>query len=108
MSEFSSRVDAQRQILRVVNNKPWKSEQLFALSTKAIRRWVFANHIDASTRLVKLLDAASAQIFVMANHSDDPITGTYVLTRDRVLAIENQIRKELDSEPLWSSDIRAF
>ena len=100
MSEFSSRVDAQRQILRVVNDKPWKSEQLFALNTKAIQRWTSANHIDASTRLVKLLDAASAQIFVMANHSDDPIAGTYVLTRERVAAIESQIRKELEGQPL--------
>ena len=100
MSEFSSRVDAQRQILRAVNEGRWKSEQLFALNRKALQRWASVNHIDASTRLVKLLNAASAQIFVMANHSDDPVAGTYVITRERVNAIENQIREELDREQL--------
>lgn len=100
MSEFSNRVDAQRQILRVVNEKPWKNEQLFALSAKAIQRWTSVNHIDASTRLVRLLSDASAQIFIMANHSDDPIAGVYILTCERVNAIATEIRGELNRQPL--------
>lgn len=97
MSEFSSRVETQRQILKIVNDKPWKSEQLFALTAKAIQRWISANHIDASTRLAKLLNAASAQVFVMANHSDDPIAGTYLLTRERVTALGTEIKNELEN-----------
>jgi hypothetical protein len=57
------------------------------------------NHLDACEPLVRLLNAASAQIFVMANHSDDPIAGAYGLPKERVVAIESQIRKELDSRP---------
>jgi hypothetical protein len=95
MSEFSSRVDAQRQILKIVNESTCKTEQLFALSGKAIQRWSAANEISSSTKLIRLLHAASAQIFVMANHSDDPIAGTYLLTKERVTAIGDQIREEL-------------
>ena len=97
MDEFNNRVDAQRQILRTINERTWKGEQLFALNTKAVQRWSSVNRIEASTRLVKLLSAASAQIFIMANHSDDPVAGTYIITTERVNAIENQIREELDS-----------
>lgn len=95
MSEFSNRVEAQRQILGVVNTKSWKNEQLFALNQKAIQRWMIANQVQPSSGLVRLLYEASAQIFVMANHSDDPIAGAYLLTREKVSSIENQIREEL-------------
>jgi hypothetical protein len=101
MSEFTSRVDAQRTILKTANERPWPREQLFALNAKAITRWASANRIDASSRLVKLLNAASAQIFIMANHSDDPIAGTYSLTRDQLDAIEGQLKAELEAQPYW-------
>ena len=97
MGEFSSRVDAQRQILKVVNDKPWKSEQLLALNSKAIQRWITVNHLDAATRLVTLLDEASSRIFVMANLSDDPIAADYKLTREQVDSLELNIREELAS-----------
>ena len=101
MSEFTGRVEAQRTILKAVNRRPWRGEQLFALNAKAITRWAAANRIDASTRLVKLLKTASAQIFIMANHSDDPVAGTYSLTRHQLDAIEIQLKAELEGEPYW-------
>jgi hypothetical protein len=100
MGEFSSRVEAQRQILKVVNGRPWPREQLFALTTAAIQRWTSANGVDASTTFVKLLNSASAQIFVMANHSDDPIAGSYALSKQKVAAIAQQVGEELST---WDS-----
>jgi len=97
MSEFSSRVEAQRQILKAVNSKAWKKEQLFALTGSAIQRWATANGVDGSAQLLKLLNLASAQIFVMSNHSDDPIAGTYLITKQRVATLEGQVRDELSS-----------
>jgi len=91
----SSRVEAQRQILKAVNSREWSGEQLFALTTAAIQRWASANGVDTSTALVKLLNSASAQIFVMANHSDDPIAGSYVMSKQRVVAIALQVKEEL-------------
>ena len=96
MGEFSSRVEAQRQILKAVNGKAWPKEQLFALTSSAIQRWISVNTIDSSIPLVKLLNSASAQIFVMANHSDDPIAGSYALTRQRVAAIATRVDFELN------------
>jgi hypothetical protein len=97
MGEFSSRVESQRQILKVVNGEPWAKEQLFALTTSAIQRWASVNNVDMSTRLVKLLNSASAQIFVMANHSDDPIAGSYALSRQSVETIAGQLQEELSN-----------
>lgn len=97
MGEFSSRVEAQRQLVQAVNTHQWKQEQLFALTAKAIQRWSTVNHIDPATRLVQLLHAASLQVFIMANHSDDPIAGTYLLSRKRVQIIESELRSELSN-----------
>ena len=96
MEEFSSRVEAQRQLVQAVNTHEWRQEQLFALTTKAIQRWSTVNHIDPAARLVQLLQTASLQVFIMANHSDDPIAGAYLLSRKRVQTIENELRAELN------------
>lgn len=98
MNEFSSRVESQRRILKIVNGRTWKKEQLFALSTQAIQRWTSKNFINDSSQLVKLLYSASAHIFVMANHSDDPIAGIYALTQECLDAIERQVKEELDGK----------
>ena len=103
MGELSSRVEAQRQILKVVNSRDWSGEQLFAMTTAAIQRWASTNGLDASTAVVKLLHSASAQIFVMANHSDDPIAGTYALSKQRVVVLARKVQEELSS---WESPIR--
>lgn len=98
MTEFSSRVEAQRKILKTVNNGPWK-EQLFALNSNAISRWALENGVEGSARIVNLLKSASDEIFAMANHSDDPIAGSYRITKERVSALEAQIRSELGGQP---------
>jgi hypothetical protein len=100
MGEFSSRVEAQRRILKVVNRKNWSGDQLFAVTIPAIQLWASTIGLDTSTPVVKLLHSASAQIFVMANHSDDPIAGSYTLSKQKVLSIAQQVREELSS---WDS-----
>lgn len=100
MGEFSSRVETQRQILKVVNSRDWPSEQLFAVTTAAIQRWASINGLDTSTTIVKLLHSASVQIFVMANHSDDPIAGTAALSKQMVLVLARQVQEELSN---WNS-----
>lgn len=95
MGEFSSRIESQRQILKAVNSRAWAKEQLFALNTSAIQRWTSINNIDSSSRLAKLLSSASAQIFVMANHSEDQIAGAYALSKERVDSIAVQVFEEV-------------
>ncbi len=106
MEEFSSRVEAQRQLVQAVNTHPWEQEQLFALTAKAIQRWSTVNHIDPAGRLVQLLHVASLQVFIMANHSDDPIAGAYLLSRKRVQTIEDELRAELKNiSPVGVADL---
>jgi len=95
MGEFSSRIESQRQILKAVNSRSWPREQLFALNISALQRWLSVNNVDTSSRLAKLLSSASAQIFVMANHSEDQIAGAYTLSKERVDAIAIQVSKEV-------------
>jgi hypothetical protein len=93
MNEFSSRIDAQRSLLKIVNEKVRKNEELFSLTTKAIERWSSANSIGASSQIVQLLNAASSRIFTMANWSDDPIAGEYILSEQEVSAIGEEIMR---------------
>ena len=99
MGEFSSRIESQRQILKAVNSRPWAREQLFALSRSAIQRWASVNNIDTSSHLARLLSSASAQIFVMANHSEDQIAGAYALSKERVNAIAVRVAEEVANLP---------
>ena len=39
----------------------------------------------------------------MANHSDDPIAGAYLLSRKRVQQIEIELRAELKNFPIASA-----
>jgi hypothetical protein len=103
MGEFSSRVEAQRQILKVVNSRDCLGAQPFAVTTAAIQRWASTNGLDTSTAVVKLLHSVSAQIFVMANHIDDPIAETYSLSKQRVVVLARQVQEELSS---WDSPNR--
>src|SRR5437870_5432813 len=57
--EFNNRIDAQRRILEIVNQRDSLKEELFGLSSKAIERWASANRIDPQSQIVKLLRAAS-------------------------------------------------
>lgn len=95
MGEFSNRIESQRQILKAVNSRTWAKEQLFSLNTSAIQRWTSVNNVDSSSRLAKLLYSASAQIFVMANHSEDQIAQAYLLSKDRVDAIALKVCAEI-------------
>ena len=77
MSEFNNRIDAQRQILRVVNRLPWRGEPLHGLSSKALERWISRNGLDPEAPLALLLRIASAELFFLANRSQEQVTDEY-------------------------------
>ena len=95
MNEFNGRLEAQRRILKVVNESSTQNEQLFALNLKAISRWGTANGHDSSAAVTRLLSEASSNVFAMANNSDDPIAGSYAISTKRLRVLEDQIRVEL-------------
>jgi len=95
--EFNNRIAAQRSILRAVNQKPWASEQLFGLSTKAIDRWVSVNRIEPGSELVKLLRNASAKLFFLANKSQEQISDEYTTARAEIIAACDAIKVEVEA-----------
>jgi hypothetical protein len=95
--EFNNRIAAQRAILLVVNRKPWSSEQLFGLSSKAVDRWVSVNRIEPASRLVKLVRDISAKLFFLANKSQEQVSDEYTAVRADIVAACDAIEIELEA-----------
>ena len=84
MSEFNNRIAAQRKILHVVNGGDSFTEELFGFPRKAIDRWILVNHIDSESRLVNLINEASAKLFFLANKSQEQVSEEYkAINRNR-------------------------
>lgn len=94
MSEFNSRVAAQRKVLQLVNRRSWVSEELFGLSSKAIDRWIEVNRIDPEAALVKLVKAASAKLFFLANKSQEQVSDEYQAVSSEFDLIAKSIEME--------------
>ena len=95
MNEFNNRIDAQRDILRIVNAVSWPSEKLLGLSTKAISRWVMVNRIDPTRNLVVLVFTAAGELFFLANKSQEQITDEYMARSRTVATLAGEIRAEI-------------
>jgi hypothetical protein len=94
--EFNNRVGAQRAILHAINCKPWNSEQLFGLSSRAIDRWVSVNRIDPSSRVVKLIRDLSAKLFFLANKSQQQVSEEYIGVRAEIATACDDIMTEVE------------
>lgn len=94
--EFNDRIAAQRAILRVVNHKPWGTEQLFGLSSKAIDRWISVNRIEPRSRLAMLVKDVSARLFFLANMSQEQVSDNYKAVRAKIISACDALRIELD------------
>lgn len=75
MSEFKTRISAQRVIVQTVNQKT--TTELFGLSKKAINRWADDNKISKSSIIYSLLIQASEKLFFLANKSQEQVTEDY-------------------------------
>ena len=92
MSEFNNRIDAQRRILRIVNEAPQIHEELFGLSSGALERWARVNGLDNQSELLLLLRQAAAKLFFLSNKSQEQITDEYLSLSDDVARLTEQIR----------------
>jgi hypothetical protein len=96
MNEFQNRMEAQRQILQLVNRSEQK-EELFGLSSKAIERWTRANAVDANSTIVALLKAASGKLFFLANKSQEQISEDYRTASREIHELTRSIEAALGS-----------
>jgi hypothetical protein len=90
MYEFNNRIDAQREILTLVNSKRWK-EELYGLSSGAIERWLRVNGVDTSTPLACAIYKSADKLFFLANKSQEQVTNEYRLLSQDVAALAQQI-----------------
>ena len=91
MTEFQNRVEAQRKLIKALNERSQAAEPLAALTPPAIDRWIVRNQVNMQSRVAVLLREASTQLFALANHSDDPICGTYRLSSEDLHRITSEI-----------------
>jgi hypothetical protein len=95
MSEFSNRVETQRDSLKVINCLGLYREPLFSLTGKAIDRWVTNNQIDGKENFVILIKEVSEKLFFLANKSQEQVTEDYQNLSKDVSILIGKIKTEM-------------
>jgi len=68
---------------------------LFGLSRKAIGRWVSLNQLHPESRIVNLVETTSAQLFFLANKSQQQICDENGGISDKISSLTKEISDEL-------------
>ncbi|AXU94606.1 hypothetical protein CI789_04750 [Erwinia persicina] len=104
MSEFSNRIKAQREALKVVNGSGLFSEPLLSLTEKAIDRWSNNNNLSNTDRSILLLKEMSGILFFLANKSQEQVTEDYkILSKrvsDQLSKLEIELKKKVISKTI--------
>lgn len=90
-AEFNSRVDLQREVIKIVNEKDYKNK-LNGLSKPTIENWILNNNIS-NDALKKCLITISEKLFFIANKSQDQVTEEYknlqISVRSNIVELKN-------------------
>lgn len=89
---FLDRMNAQRAILKQINQIRWSREELFALSEDAIQRWSSVNRLGEDNEFVKLAREAGEALLFLANASQEQISPEYASHASDVTAIFERLR----------------
>jgi len=76
-NEFNARMEAQREILKEVNQINWSTEPLLSLSEAAITRWAMNNRLGADDSIVSLVRQAGDTLLFLANRSQEQVSPEY-------------------------------
>ena len=76
-NEFNARMEAQREILREINQIDWSVEPLLSLSEPAITRWVITNRLGTDDSIVGLVRQAGDALLFLANRSQEQVSPEY-------------------------------
>lgn len=99
---FSDRMDAQRAVLKQINQVIWPQEELFSLSEDAIQRWQSVNRLGEDYEVVKLAREAGDALLFLANASQEQVSSEYVSRTANVAAILGRLRTAMTSQRLVS------
>ena len=95
MDEFNNRMDAQRNVLEVVNRKGGNKEELCGLSKKAIERWTVANRLSPKDEISKILFKISEKLSFLAHKSQEQISEEYGSISSEISNLKNDLQKEM-------------
>lgn len=95
MDEFNNRMDAQRNILEVVNRQGEFSEELCGLSKKAIERWISSNQLNPKSETCDILYQIAKKLFFLANKSQEQITEEYKALSSKISALKINLEKSI-------------
>jgi hypothetical protein len=95
-------MDAQRAIVKQINQVTWPREELFALSEDAIQRWLSVNRLGEDYEIVKLAREAGDALLFLANASQEQVSPEYVSRTANVTLILERLRKAVASQRLAS------
>jgi len=95
MDEFNNRMDAQRQVLAIVNGESPSAEELCGLSRKAIERWLTANRLDPKGEIATILFQISSKLFFLSSKSQEQITDEYRLLSGAVESLKTKLKDAL-------------
>lgn len=93
MDEFNNRMDAQRDILEIVNRQAGYSEELCGLSKKAIERWISANQLNPRSETCDILFQIAKKLFFLANKSQEQITEEYRALSSEISSLKIKLEK---------------
>ncbi|MCI5219953.1 MAG: hypothetical protein D3914_12395 [Candidatus Electrothrix sp. LOE2] len=95
MSEFNNRIDAQRDILGIVNRQTDYSEELCGLSKKAIERWISSNQLNPKSETCDILFQIAKKLFFLANKSQEQITEDYKALSSEISLLKTNLEKSI-------------
>lgn len=95
MDEFNNRMDAQRDILEVVNRQAGYSEELCGLSKKAIERWISSNQLNPKSEPCDILFQIAKKLFFLANKSQEQITEEYKALSSEISTLKINLEKSI-------------
>lgn len=95
MDEFNNRMDAQRDILEVINRQSNYTEELCGLSKSAIDRWIYSNYLNPMDEICKILFQIAHKLFFLANKSQEQISEEYKLLSSEISSLKISLGKAM-------------
>ena len=92
---FTNRVTTQRMILKQINSHKWPQEQLFALTSDSINRWVSKNQLNYNESIVKIVRDISSVLLFASTSSQEQVSEHYKSWKADISHLLNLIVEEM-------------
>ncbi len=92
MNDFVGRIQAQREVIAIINERYKQSEELYGLSRGAIERWCVNNNVNISSELSKVLLTISDKLMFLANKSQQQVTDDYKIRFEQISKLTAKLK----------------